>query len=224
MSRRQVERRQVEGSATDTLHFLLFIKIFLLVSSISLIWTSLLHHSRTSRLATLRAGSILGLVTLVSGLADLLALLGLRLWRRVLLLPLLSCLVLGTVSSFAYVLKSLLLRGGQHGVNTALAALVGTLICSWLFLRILSVFLIMDLPRPQPPSLEAAGQPISTSPTPTNIRPSLDIPSSVPAPSSVTEPQSDNPPLYSSLQDCHCPPSYEDSMVEKMQHVSGNHP
>ena len=195
-------------------------KMFLLLASISLMFTSLLHH-RTHPLVSLRAASILGLVTSVTGLACLLALLGLDLWRRVLLLPYISCLVLGTGASLGYLLgyvrQSLLLRGGLQGDAKTLAALMTTVISSWALLRILAVFLIMHFPRPLPPSPEAASQLLSASPIHTIVHPTLDIPSSTqesnPGPDTVSDP----PPSYSSLQDL--PPSYQDFMVEKLQEV-----
>ena len=111
----------VKESTGNLLQFLLFMKAFLLVISISFISIALLNkeedlrdyfprRSYVSRRTILfHAGSLLGLVTSVFALANSLALLGLKTWNRFLLLPYIGCLIFGALISFYNVGRNLFL-------------------------------------------------------------------------------------------------------------------
>merc|ERR1719186_1161716 len=64
------------------------------------------HVALRDRTFLLQNGLYVGCVSLVSGIANALALLGLKLWRRALLVPYLACLVFGAMYSLCYVLEA----------------------------------------------------------------------------------------------------------------------
>jgi len=197
---------QVERSTSNLLHFLLFVKIFLLFTSISFLSIALLADAKdlrryfpesysNNRSTMIHSGIYLGLFSAVTGLANIFALFGLRTWRRFFLVPYLGLLFLGAMFSFIYLLGAMFFWSFQQELN--LAAMVGTLICSALLLRMLPVFLMMGIPR-------------------TVLEASLEAGMGPSSPSFSTS--SDLPPNYSALDstvDSQLP-GYDDSIVEKM--------
>merc|ERR1719341_2179453 len=98
------------------------------------------HVALRDRTFLLQNGLYVGCVSLVSGIANALALLGLKLWRRALLVPYLACLVFGAMYSLCYVLEAIFIFGIK---DVALIAAICVLLS-----HIFPVFLVMTLPRP----------------------------------------------------------------------------
>merc|ERR550519_883044 len=143
------------------------------------------HVALRDRTFLLQNGLYVGCVSLVSGVANALALLGLKLWRRALLVPYLACLVFGAMYSLCYILEAIFIFGVKD--VALIAAICGFLSSCVLLSHIFPTFLIMSLPRP----------------TNTNV---TSLPSS---PNS-----SDNPPGYDTLMASQLP-GYDDSIVQK---------
>jgi len=196
MSRAERTPLQLAQSMINLLNLLLFLKIFLLVTSISFISVALFGKEDNQmgskqvalrdRAFLLKSGLYVGCVSLVSGVANALALLGLKLWRRALLVPYLACLVFGAMYSLCYVLEAIFIFGVKD--VALIAAICGFLSCCVLLSHIFPVFLVMTLPRPINTSL------ISNS----------------------TNNTSDNPPGYDTLMAGQLP-GYDDSIVQKTQ-------
>jgi len=144
-------------------------------------------HVLASRTFILQNGLYVGCVSLVSGVANALALLGLKLWRRALLVPYLACLVFGAMYSLCYVLEAIFIFGVKD--IALIAAICGFLSCCVLLSYIFPVFLVMTLPRP-------------TNTTASSLHTSLN--------------SSDNPPGYDTVMASQLP-GYDDSIVEKNQ-------
>merc|ERR1719341_54289 len=104
------------------------------------------HVALRDRTFLLQNGLYVGCVSLVSGIANALALLGLKLWRRALLVPYLACLVFGAMYSLCYVLEAIFIFGIKD--VALIAAICGFLSCCVLISHIFPVFLVMTLPRP----------------------------------------------------------------------------
>merc|ERR1719222_184042 len=149
------------------------------------------HVALRDRTFLLQNGLYVGCVSLVSGIANALALLGLKLWRRALLVPYLACLVFGAMYSLCYVLEAIFIFGLKD--VALIAAMCGFLSCCVLLSHIFPVFLVMTLPRPTSMSTmtTASSSPNSTS-------------------------DSDNPPGYDTLMASQLP-GYDDSIVQKTQ-------
>jgi len=180
------------ATASNLLHFLIFVKIFLLVTSISFISVALLSHERRlqgrfgERGFLLASGLYVGLASAGSGLANALALLGLRLWRRALLLPYIACILFGGLYCLCYLFEMVFLLGIQE--LGLLAAIAGLLTSAAVLFHLVPTFLAMKGPRPRPAGREGEAPPAS--------------------------PPADHPPGYDTLMETTLP-GYDDSMVEK---------
>ena len=140
----------MKESLTNVLNWLLFLKIFLLVTSISFISVALFGRQERQHIASrereflLTSGLYVGSVSLfagalfllkfsptlrrvsrfnifqscfylcrvlkcfrLAGVANFMALLALKLWRRVLMVPYLACLVFGAMYSLCYILEAI---------------------------------------------------------------------------------------------------------------------
>jgi len=197
MSRPERTPLQLAQSTINLLNLLLFCKIFLLVTSLSFIFVALKdlkedqmgtkHVALRDRTFLLQNGLYVGCVSLVSGVANALALLGLKLWRRALLVPYLACLVFGAMYSLCYILEAIFIFGVKD--IALIAAICGGLSCCVLLSHIFPVFLVLTLPRP-------------TNTTASSLHASLN--------------SSDNPPGYDTLMAGQLP-GYDDSIVQKTQ-------
>jgi len=197
MSRAERTPLQLAQSTINLLNLLIFLKIFLLVTSISFISVALFgkedqmgskHVALRDRAFLLHSGLYVGCVSLVAGIANALALLGLKLWRRALLVPYLACLVFGAMYSLCYVLEAIFIFGVKD--VALIAAICGFLSCCVLLSHIFPVFLVMTLPRP---IMNTTASSLLASPN-----------------------SSDNPPGYETLMAGQLP-GYDDSIVQKTQ-------
>jgi len=188
---------QMKESLTNVLNWLLFLKIFLLVTSISFISVALFGRQERQHIASrereflLTSGLYVGSVSLLAGVANFMALLALKLWRRVLMVPYLACLVFGAMYSLCYILEAIFITAIEDVV--LIAAILGFLSCCVLLSNIFPVFLVMALPCP------------SSLPTGSNSSASSSLASAN---------LSDNPPGYDTLMNSQLP-SYDDSIVQK---------
>lgn len=191
----------MEQSAWNLLHFLLLVKICLIVISLTFVTIALLSDDETLFLRTytnrrilINGGICLGLVSAVTGLANILALFGIHHKKRILLVPYISCLLFGAMFSFLYLVGTNLMWGFQDQHLVVLMILLST---ASLLLRLVPVYMVLEH--------SCLVSPTVSSPAPASI--SLSI-------------EGDSPPQYESL-DCHLP-GYEDDIVNKEAYLLSN--